>query len=95
MVKRTEKQILVQAVYAVACVAHHYGPGFSEEGLTLVAESLKGFRLFTDASYQTDVYEDDPHVDFSSLITIPLGWDRDYFTNLYSEVETIVDKILP
>lgn len=37
---RTHDEILDQMVYAVACVAYHYGPGLSGAGLRWVRKQL-------------------------------------------------------
>ena len=76
MAERSEDQILDQAVYAVACVARHYGPGLNEYGLAHLRECLSKLVIFTDACYTVDVYDDDPYADFSSRIVWPSGWDK-------------------
>ena len=75
MAERTEEQILDEAVYAVACVARHYGPGFNERGLAHVRELLSQVNFSTDSCFRVDVYEDDEFVDFHQRIVWPEDWD--------------------
>ena len=76
MADRTEEQVLDEVVYAVACVAQHYGPGLSEIGLQEMRKLLESFNFHTDASFRVDVQEDDEDpVDFRSRIIWPHGWN--------------------
>lgn len=64
---RTNDEILDQAVYAVACVAHHYGPGFSAEGLADVRRLLTELGPWgCDSSWRVDIPEGEgePNPDF-------------------------------
>jgi hypothetical protein len=74
MADRTSDQILDQAVYALACIHDHYGPGLNENGLRELRKLLSNDKYFCDSSYICDVYEDDPYVDFASRILWPKEW---------------------
>ena len=76
MSKRTKEQILDQAVYAAACVARHYGPGFNSDGVALLREKLSELPWYTDAEYWVDVYPGDEFEDFHLRITWPSDWDK-------------------
>lgn len=76
MTERTRNQILNQAVYAVACVARHYGPGFNDNGLQEVRELLSEMPWDTDSSFRVDRQEDDPFIDFHQRIIWPEDWDK-------------------
>jgi hypothetical protein len=82
MAERTTDQILDEAVYAVACVAHHYGPGLNEEGLRYTRELLSKLYLFMDAEFRCDMEETDEFVDFHNRIIWPEGWDTIPFNNV-------------
>ncbi len=73
---RTKEQILEEAVYAVACVAHHYGTAFNEEGLQEIRNLLSKVDFHTDTTYRIDVFEDDKFVDFHNRIIWPYGWEK-------------------
>lgn len=76
MAERTRDQILDEAVHTVACVAHHYGPGFSETGLQEVRKLLSEMPWDTDSTFRVDCQEDDPFIDFHQRIIWPEGWDK-------------------
>ena len=76
MTDRTKDQILKEAVYAVACVAHHYGPALNEEGLQEIHNLLLRVDFHTDATYRVDVFENDEFADFHSRIIWPDDWDK-------------------
>lgn len=72
---RTRDEILDQAVYTVACVAHHYGPGYSDDGLQVLRESLDRLIFCTDVSFR-ERYDHEPYIDFVSRIIWPEDWDK-------------------
>lgn len=74
MATRTHDQILDEAVYAAACVAYHYGSGFSEEGLQALRKLLGQMRWDLDSTYRVDAREGDPHIDFHTRIIWPPDW---------------------
>lgn len=86
MAERSEKQILVQAVYAVACVHKHYGPGLSAGGIKHLTQLLSQVNFCTDASYRVDVLEDEPYTDFLPRIIWPPMWN----TIDFDEIQKIV-----
>ena len=76
MSKRTKDQVLDEAVHAAACVAHHYGGGFSAIGLAKLRELLSELPWGTDSSFLVDVYPGDKYEDFHERIIWPAGWDK-------------------
>lgn len=80
MADRTKDQILDQVVYAVQCVAVHYGPAFSADGLQELRKILGEFSDWrTDSTFRVDVLDDDEFVDFHQRIIWPDGWwKRDF-----------------
>jgi hypothetical protein len=76
MADRTKDQILDQAVYAIASLHRHYGPGLTAEGLQHVRKLLSEIGFCTDSCYRVDVYDDDPLADFYQRIVQPGGWDN-------------------
>ena len=85
MADRTQDQVLDEAVYAMACVSEHYGPGLSKIGLQEMRKLLKSFNFHTDACFRIDVSEDDEHVDFRLRIIWPHGWDILDYNNVIEE----------
>lgn len=85
MADRTQEQVLDEAVYAVACVAWHYGPGLSKIGLQEMRKLLKSFNFHTDSCFRVDVQEDEKHVDFRSRIIWPDGRDVLDYDNVIEE----------
>lgn len=90
MVERTQDQLIDQMTYALACVYQHYGPGLNSDGLKdLRLEMTQLFsknKLFLDASYRTDVNENDPYVDFDQRILKPNGWYNISFDEFKQEL---------
>ena len=64
--ERTDEEILDQLVYAVACVARHYGSGLSAEGLFNVRRKLAEDKWYCDTTWRVDVLEglSEPNPDF-------------------------------
>lgn len=91
MADRTPEQVLDEVVYAMACVAQHYGPGLSKIGLQEMRKLLKSFNFHTDASFRVDVQEDEKHVDFRSRIIWPHGWDVIDYDNVIAESKSDED----
>ncbi len=68
---RSPDEILDQVVYAVACVARHYGPGLSAEGLKWVRDQLQSDTTWVcDSTWRVDTQEGDgdPNPDFHPLV---------------------------
>lgn len=63
---RTKDEILDQLIYAIACVARHYGPGLSADGLKHYRDLLARDDWWCDATWTCDVLEDEeePNPDF-------------------------------
>ena len=84
---RTKEQILNQAIYAVACVARHYGGGFSAEGLQDVRRLLSKMPWGTDSGYRVDVSDEDQFADFEPRIIHPLDWWKLDFSEVVARSE--------
>jgi hypothetical protein len=80
---RTHDEIVDQLVYAAACVARHYGPGLSADGLQAMRKSLDAEGpWWCDSTWRVDVQEpnyygdsrleghslDEPNPDFCPLV---------------------------
>ena len=84
--EKTSEEILNEVVFAVACVARHYGSGLSETGLQDLRKLLNGFiKWTTDTCYRCDVYEEDEYVDFHERIIVPKDWDDLNFQEIVEE----------
>lgn len=61
---RTNEEIVDQLVYAVACVARHYGSGLSAEGLASVRKALEAEGPWNcDSGWRVDTMEQDYYGD--------------------------------
>jgi hypothetical protein len=65
--ERTKDEILDQLVYAVNCVARHYGPGLSAEGLKDIRDKFAEDNWWCDSTWRVDT-EDEPNPDFCPFI---------------------------
>lgn len=70
---RTKDEILDQLVYAVACVARHYGPGLSAEGLADIRQKLSLDNWWCDSTWRVDTLEGpgEPDPDFCPSVLPP------------------------
>ncbi len=71
---RSKEEILDQMVWAVACVARHYGPGLSASGLRGLRQELASSGPYwCDGEWRSDVLEGgkDGNPDFCPAILKP------------------------
>jgi hypothetical protein len=80
--ERTHDEIVDEMVWVVACVARHYGPGLSTDGLVALRKTLSRFNnWYCDSTWRVDIPEGEER-DFHELFDgqIPIMSEEEDFT---------------